>query len=170
MKVPWWGDQYFLYFLNYFFFKKNCFLWFWGFLFTKGNRWNNKTLDFPQCCILTIHLALKNCNITVTKTPLLIAKNHWTRLKDFPLFFLLSLRICVITVAGGHPIVRDKMKVEKVDFQVTANTNRMDNKVIGKNKKVKVISYVNVINYSLYFSMRRILFGPTMDRIIHLFP
>ncbi|XP_030846391.1 protein Abitram [Strongylocentrotus purpuratus] len=46
-----------------------------------------------------------------------------------------SNKICVITVAGGHPIVRDKMKVEKVDFQVTANTNRMDNKVIGKNKK-----------------------------------
>lgn len=48
----------------------------------------------------------------------------------------------MITVAGGHPIVRDKMKVEKVDFQVTANTNRMDNKVIGKNKKVKVILYM----------------------------
>nr|XP_054767907.1 protein Abitram-like [Lytechinus pictus] len=27
------------------------------------------------------------------------------------------------------------MKIEKVDFQANANTNRMDNKVIGKNKR-----------------------------------
>ncbi|XP_072179656.1 protein Abitram-like [Diadema setosum] len=46
-----------------------------------------------------------------------------------------SNKICVIALARGHPILRDKHLVDQVDFQVSPNTNRIDNKVIGKSKK-----------------------------------
>ncbi|XP_038044319.1 protein Abitram-like [Patiria miniata] len=46
-----------------------------------------------------------------------------------------SNKVCLITVAKGHPLIRENKKILKVDFQVGANTNRMQNKVVGKRKK-----------------------------------
>ena len=43
-------------------------------------------------------------------------------------------RICVVTVAPKHPILT-LGEVVKVDFQVSKNVNRLNNKVSGKGKK-----------------------------------
>lgn len=45
-----------------------------------------------------------------------------------------SNKICVITVAPSHPLLGCK-QIVKVDFQVSTNVNRLDNKVSGKGKK-----------------------------------
>ena len=49
-------------------------------------------------------------------------------------------RVCLVTVAKGHPILQPNKEIVKVDFQVGANTNRMQNKVSGKRKKVTKMS------------------------------
>lgn len=50
-------------------------------------------------------------------------------------FLVHSNRLCVITLAPSHPIVRDKIKIEKIDFQVSKNVNRLENKTSGKRKR-----------------------------------
>jgi hypothetical protein len=47
---------------------------------------------------------------------------------------LRSFRICVVTIASRHPVLSNG-KVVKVDFQVSKNVNRLENKVSGKGKK-----------------------------------
>eukprot|EP01113_Clastostelium_recurvatum_P041271 TRINITY_DN6529_c0_g1_i1.p1 TRINITY_DN6529_c0_g1~~TRINITY_DN6529_c0_g1_i1.p1 ORF type:complete len:201 (-),score=31.12 TRINITY_DN6529_c0_g1_i1:192-770(-) len=42
--------------------------------------------------------------------------------------------ICVVGVAPGHPIIAEKKRVKKVNFDIT-NKSRLDNKVVGKGKK-----------------------------------
>ncbi|XP_015787479.1 protein Simiate [Tetranychus urticae] len=46
-----------------------------------------------------------------------------------------SNRIGVVTLAHNHPLLTNDSPVEKLDFQVKDNTNRLDNKVSGKWKK-----------------------------------
>ncbi|XP_033103178.1 protein Abitram-like [Anneissia japonica] len=46
-----------------------------------------------------------------------------------------SNRVCILTIAASHPIIRDRKTVTNVDFQVTPKMNRLDNKVSGKSKK-----------------------------------
>jgi len=45
-----------------------------------------------------------------------------------------SNRICLITLALSHPILREKKEIHKIDFQVSANIDRLKNKVSGKGK------------------------------------
>ncbi|XP_021345534.1 protein Simiate-like [Mizuhopecten yessoensis] len=49
-----------------------------------------------------------------------------------------SNRICIVTLAPSHPVVAKKKKVTSVSFDVTG-ANRLDNKVSGKGKKVKIL-------------------------------
>lgn len=46
-----------------------------------------------------------------------------------------SNRLCVLTLAPSHPIVRGDVKIDKVDFQISKNVNRLDNKACGKRKR-----------------------------------
>lgn len=46
-----------------------------------------------------------------------------------------SNRLCVLTLAPSHPIVRGEVKIDKVDFQISKNVNRLDNKACGKRKR-----------------------------------
>lgn len=43
-------------------------------------------------------------------------------------------RICVVTVAPSHPLLKCK-QITNVNFQVSTKVNRLDNKVSGKGKK-----------------------------------
>ena len=45
-----------------------------------------------------------------------------------------SNRICLVTLAPSHPILANKKQINKIDFQVSANVDRMKNKVSGKGK------------------------------------
>ncbi|XP_071961731.1 protein Abitram-like [Antedon mediterranea] len=46
-----------------------------------------------------------------------------------------SNRVCLLTLAPSHPIVKNTKTVKNVDFQVSSKMNRLDNKVSGKSKK-----------------------------------
>jgi glycine cleavage system H lipoate-binding protein len=46
-----------------------------------------------------------------------------------------SNKLCVITLAPSHPIVKKEMKIRNIDFQVSKNVNRLDNKTTGKRKR-----------------------------------
>lgn len=46
-----------------------------------------------------------------------------------------SNRLCVLTLAPSHPIVRGDLSISKVDFQISKNVNRLDNKTSGKRKR-----------------------------------
>ncbi|XP_069680418.1 protein Abitram [Periplaneta americana] len=45
-----------------------------------------------------------------------------------------SNRICLVTLAASHPVLREKKEISKIDFQVSANVDRLKNKVSGKGK------------------------------------
>ncbi|XP_078321945.1 protein Abitram-like isoform X2 [Crassostrea virginica] len=45
-----------------------------------------------------------------------------------------SNRICIVTVAEWHPLLREKKTISKVNFDVDG-TNRLDNKISGKGKR-----------------------------------
>lgn len=45
-----------------------------------------------------------------------------------------SNKICVVTVAPSHPLLKCK-EITNVNFQVSTKVNRLDNKVSGKGKK-----------------------------------
>lgn len=46
-----------------------------------------------------------------------------------------SNRICLVSLAENHPIVKHQKKISKIDFQVTDKLDRLQNKVVGKGKK-----------------------------------
>ena len=45
-------------------------------------------------------------------------------------------RVSVITVAESHPVTSQKKTISKIDYQVDKHTNRLENKVTGKGKRV----------------------------------
>lgn len=46
-----------------------------------------------------------------------------------------SNKICLITLAPSHPVIKEKKKIKKLDFQVSNKLDRLENKVSGKGKK-----------------------------------
>ncbi|KAK6626351.1 hypothetical protein RUM43_006662 [Polyplax serrata] len=44
-------------------------------------------------------------------------------------------KICLITLAPSHPVVKEKKTIVHLDFQVTSHVDRLENKVRGKGKK-----------------------------------
>ncbi|XP_066571862.1 protein Abitram isoform X2 [Amia ocellicauda] len=46
-----------------------------------------------------------------------------------------SNRICVITLAESHPIVQQGKKIKSINYQISANCSRLQNKVSGKSKR-----------------------------------
>ncbi|KXJ21972.1 protein Simiate isoform X2 [Exaiptasia diaphana] len=46
-----------------------------------------------------------------------------------------SNKLCVITIAPEHPIVKQGSKVSDINFQVSSKLNRLDSKAVGKSKK-----------------------------------
>ena len=46
-----------------------------------------------------------------------------------------SNRICLVSLAASHPVIKDKKVIKNLNFQVSQNCNRLNNKVVGKGKK-----------------------------------
>ena len=46
-----------------------------------------------------------------------------------------SNKICLITLAPTHPVIANKLKVNKVNFEVSKKIDRKSNKTSGKSKK-----------------------------------
>ncbi|PKK34459.1 family with sequence similarity 206, member A, partial [Columba livia] len=44
-------------------------------------------------------------------------------------------RICVITLAEAHPLLQNGKKITSVNYQISANCSRLQNKVSGKSKR-----------------------------------
>uniref|UniRef100_A0A8C3YSF0 Protein Simiate n=1 Tax=Catagonus wagneri TaxID=51154 RepID=A0A8C3YSF0_9CETA len=50
-----------------------------------------------------------------------------------------SNRICVITLAGSHPVLQSGKTIKSISYQISTNCSRLQNKVSGK------------FNYIVYF-------------------
>lgn len=59
---------------------------------------------------------------------------------------LCKLRVCVITLSPEHHILKQNKKVVNINYQVSSDTNRLENKVSGKWKKVLLI-----ISFAFHF-------------------
>jgi len=46
-----------------------------------------------------------------------------------------SNRICLVSIAANHPVIKDKKVIKNLNFQVSQNCDRLKNKVSGKGKK-----------------------------------
>lgn len=46
-----------------------------------------------------------------------------------------SNRICLVTIAPSHPIIKDKKTIKTIDFVTAGNVNRLENIVSGKSKR-----------------------------------
>lgn len=46
-----------------------------------------------------------------------------------------SNRICLVSLAKSHPVIKEQKAIKKLDFHVSENCNRLKNKVSGKGKK-----------------------------------
>nr|XP_014345524.1 PREDICTED: protein Simiate isoform X3 [Latimeria chalumnae] len=46
-----------------------------------------------------------------------------------------SNRICVITLAESHPVLQSGRNIQSISYQISANLNRLQNKVSGKSKR-----------------------------------
>lgn len=46
-----------------------------------------------------------------------------------------SNKLCVVTLAPSHPLVCQDIEIKKINFQVSKNINRLDNKTSGKHKR-----------------------------------
>ncbi|ETE68922.1 hypothetical protein L345_05276, partial [Ophiophagus hannah] len=44
-------------------------------------------------------------------------------------------RICVITIADAHPLLQKEKPIKSINYQISANCNRLQNKVSGKSKR-----------------------------------
>ncbi|XP_064909002.1 protein Abitram isoform X2 [Columba livia] len=51
------------------------------------------------------------------------------------LYALVQARICVITLAEAHPLLQNGKKITSVNYQISANCSRLQNKVSGKSKR-----------------------------------
>lgn len=45
-------------------------------------------------------------------------------------------RICVITLAGSHPVLQSGKVIKSISYQISTNCSRLQNKVSGKFKRV----------------------------------
>lgn len=46
-----------------------------------------------------------------------------------------SNKLCLVTLAPSHPVLAEGKVVKKVDFQISDDVDRLDNKAVGKSKK-----------------------------------
>jgi len=75
--------------------------------------------------------------LTVTQryyTPRYYMDPDRTRREDF-LVLCHSNKICVICLAPSHPVLKDNLKITKVNLDVSKNIDRKANKTSGKSKK-----------------------------------
>uniref|UniRef100_A0A8C8BDL3 Protein Abitram n=1 Tax=Otus sunia TaxID=257818 RepID=A0A8C8BDL3_9STRI len=48
---------------------------------------------------------------------------------------LVQARICVITLAEAHPLLQSGKTIKSINYQISANCSRLQNKVSGKSKR-----------------------------------
>lgn len=59
-------------------------------------------------------------------------------------------RICVITLAGSHPVLQSGKTITSISYQISSNCSRLQNKVSGKFKRVRGHNPVVIYLMSLY--------------------
>lgn len=52
-------------------------------------------------------------------------------------------RICVITLAEAHPLLQSGKTIKSINYQISANCSRLQNKVSGKSKRVWLFGLVS---------------------------
>ncbi|RXN00596.1 Protein Simiate [Acipenser ruthenus] len=56
-----------------------------------------------------------------------------------------SNRICIITLAESHPILQNGRQIKSINYQISANCSRLQNKVSGKSKRPSTEGYIAVV-------------------------
>ncbi|NWW95301.1 F206A protein, partial [Rhynochetos jubatus] len=51
-------------------------------------------------------------------------------------------RICVITLAEAHPLLQNGKTITSVNYQISPNCSRLQNKVSGKSKRVRLSQFL----------------------------
>ncbi|NXG76473.1 F206A protein, partial [Baryphthengus martii] len=51
-------------------------------------------------------------------------------------------RICVITLAEAHPLLQSGKTIKSINYQISANCSRLQNKVSGKSKRVRLFDWL----------------------------
>ncbi|OBS57955.1 hypothetical protein A6R68_10925 [Neotoma lepida] len=53
--------------------------------------------------------------------------------------------ICVITLAGSHPVLQSGKTIQSISYQISTNCSRLQNKVSGKFKRPSTEGYIAVV-------------------------
>lgn len=56
-------------------------------------------------------------------------------------------RICVITLAGSHPVLQSGKTIKSISYQISTNCSRLQNKVSGKFKRV--CTCISLLKFSI---------------------
>uniref|UniRef100_A0A8B9UTI4 Protein Simiate n=1 Tax=Anas zonorhyncha TaxID=75864 RepID=A0A8B9UTI4_9AVES len=68
-----------------------------------------------------------------------------------------SNRICVITLAEAHPLLQNGKTIKSINYQISPNCSRLQNKVSGKSKRVGLFDLVS-FHFSLSNCLKLCLF------------
>ncbi|NXB92564.1 F206A protein, partial [Vidua chalybeata] len=60
---------------------------------------------------------------------------HSNRRWNNCILFFFFFRICVITLAEAHPLLQSGKTIKNINYQISANCSRLQNKVSGKSKR-----------------------------------
>lgn len=76
-------------------------------------------------------------------------------------YFFFFCRICVITLAEAHPLLQSGKTIKNINYQISANCSRLQNKVSGKSKRVWLFDFL-----SFHFNLSQCLrfFCPFLER------
>ena len=74
------------------------------------------------------------------------------------LVLLHSNRVAVVCLAPTHPIVRDRLRVDRVDFKINETLNRLENKVSAMTFTTEFMVLTHEIKLSsIFLSMLSLL-------------
>lgn len=62
-------------------------------------------------------------------------------------------RICVITLAESHPILRKEKRIQSINYQISAGCSRLQNKVSGKSKRVSSNEMTRITRHETIFQL-----------------
>ncbi|XP_066416750.1 protein Abitram isoform X1 [Molothrus aeneus] len=62
-----------------------------------------------------------------------------------------SNRICVITLAEAHPLLQSGKTIKNINYQISANCSRLQNKVSGKSKRDLFIRWRGIHHLQVRF-------------------
>ncbi|XP_073907417.1 protein Abitram isoform X3 [Castor canadensis] len=83
-----------------------------------------------------------------------------------------SNRICVITLAGSHPVLQSGKTIKSISYQISTNCSRLQNKVSGKFKRPspsRRIIYLEKAENNIKREMKPLSWGMLLSHYYYFF-